>query len=236
MNKILEKIKSVDLVNTEDLIISQIRGLINSGELKPGDKLPPERILAEKFQVGRGYIRRALQKLEFYGIIKIHHQSGSFVSELGITILDGLLSNILTLEDADMKALVEARFMIEVETAGLAAERADQNTLNRLKSALDQYIIKVDQNHDAMEEDILFHIRIAECSGNPVLRSMIMVIAQDIIRQTRVIDGCKGGRTYQVIEEHKNILDAIDKGSISEAKQAMRIHLNNTKTSPESHV
>ncbi len=229
MEKILEKINSVEVINPEDVIINQLRSLIQSGTLKPGDKLPPERVLAEKFSIGRGYVRRALQKLEFYGIIKIHHQSGSYVSELGITILDGLLSNILTLEDADMKALVEARYMIEIETAGLAAKRADETSLTRLQDAFASYLNKIEENTDAMEEDILFHIRIAECAGNSVLRSMIMVIAQDIIRQTRAIDGCQGNRVIQVVEEHKNILQAIEKGKVRDAKDAMRIHLDNTK-------
>ena len=232
MNNILEKIEPVSLTRPEDQIIVQIRQLIRSGELMPGDRLPSERHLAEKFGLGRGYVRRALQKLDFYGIIRTHHQSGSYVSDMGLTILDGLLSNILTLDDADMVALLESRILIEVETAGLAAARVTPAAFIRLRDAFDKYAAKIHQQHDAMEEDVLFHIRIAECAGNPVLRTMIMILAQDIIKKTRAIDGCEGDRKQQALREHTNILAAIEAGLVQEAKEAMRIHLQHTRTFP----
>lgn len=236
MKDILEKIESVSLARPEDQIIAQIRGLIRSGALKPGDRLPSERHLAEKFGLGRGYVRRALQKLDFYGIVRTHHQSGSYVSNMGLAILDGLLSNILTLEDADMVALVESRMLIEVETAGLAAARVTPAAMVRIRDAFDKYAAKISQHHDAMEEDVLFHIRIAECAGNPVLRTMIMILAQDIIKKTRAIDGCEGDRKHQALNEHATILAAIEAGLIDEAKEAMRLHLQHTRTFPCSEV
>ena len=229
MSAILNKIKSVAVVKPEDQVIGQIQELIRSGDLRPGDKLPPERALAERFGIGRGYIRRALQKLDFYGVIKIQNQSGSYVSNIGVTIIDGLLSNILTLEDADMDSLVDARLHIEPEIAGLAAERANKLAIERLRMVFNKHTKKTGDGNDAMEEDILFHIRIAEAAGNAVLRSIIMILAQDIIQKTREIEGCEGNRKSEALAEHQSILEAIEKGDRTEASAAMKLHLNQTK-------
>ncbi|MCF8361690.1 MAG: FadR family transcriptional regulator [Prolixibacteraceae bacterium] len=229
MNAILNKLQSIPVIKPEDQVIGQIQELIRSGDLRPGDKLPPERVLAESFGIGRGYIRRALQKLDFYGVIKTQSQSGSYVSNIGVTIIDGLLSNILTLEDADMDSLLDARLQIEPEIAGLAAERAGEEGIDRLKVAFDKYARKINEGGDAMEEDILFHLRIAEAAGNVVLRSIIMILTQDIIQKTREIEGCEGGRESEALEEHCAILEAIEKGKREDARAAMRLHLDHTK-------
>lgn len=236
MHNILKRISPIALASPTDQIIDQIRSLIRSGELKPGDRLPSERHLAEKFGLGRGHVRKALQKLDFYGIISTQNQSGSYISDMGLTIMDGLLGNILTLEDADMSAMVEARKLIEVETAGLAAVNATELSKSRLRDAYHKYSAKVSQNHDAMEEDVLFHIRIAECAANPVLRSIIMLLSQDIISKTRAIDGCEGNRKNQALTEHENILEAIEAGSPEDARNAMSLHLEHTRLYPGANL
>lgn len=226
---VLEKLKEVRIVKEDEIIIQQIRQLIRTGELKPGDKLPAERQLAERFQVGRGYVRLAIQRLEFYGILKIMPQSGTVVAELGVTILDNLLGNILTMEDASSKELMESRKIIEIETAKLAAQRASDFNLNRLKETFETYRKSIETGNDGMEEDIMFHIRLAECAENSVLRSMIMVIAQDIIRQSRAIDACSGNRRYEAIGEHEAILQAVIAKDQEAVAEAMLRHLSNTK-------
>ena len=229
MSEVIEKIQTVALVKPEEQIIEQIQKLIRAGDLKPGDKLPPERVLAERFGIGRGYVRRALQKLDFYGVIKTQNQSGSYVSNIGIAIIDGLLSNILTLEEAGMDSLVDARLLIEPEIAGLAAERVQVTGIDRLRSAYNRYAKKIMEGGDAMEEDILFHIRIAELAGNVVLRSIIMILTQDIIQKTRQIEGCVGSRAKEALKEHELILQAIESGQKDEAIKAMKLHLNHTR-------
>ena len=81
--EVLNNFKEIQVVSPSDKIIEQIRELISSGQIKPGDKLPPERKLSEKFGVGRSYVRNAIRKLEFYGIVKTLPQSGTVVSGLG---------------------------------------------------------------------------------------------------------------------------------------------------------
>ena len=84
--------------NATDDIIRQIRFLLDSGDLQPGDKLPAERKLAEKFQVARSQVREAFKKLEFYNIIKTMPQSGSVISAIESTALNSLISDILKMD------------------------------------------------------------------------------------------------------------------------------------------
>ena len=86
-----------DIQNT---IISQIRDLINFKNLEPGDKLPSERMLSEKFGVSRSNVREAIQRLEFYGLLKSIPQSGTFVANIGVIALNGMIEDILRLVNA----------------------------------------------------------------------------------------------------------------------------------------
>lgn len=228
-DKLLEKLEKTDLKRPETQIMRQIKGLIASGHLKPGMPLPAERAMAERFGVGRGYVRIALQKLEFFGLLRTHPQSGTLVSETASTILDGLVNNLLNLEKPDYQSLIETREILEIQTASLAAERATTENLHALEKDHAAYQEQVNQGMDGMEEDIMFHIRIAECSQNPVLRSLIMIIAQDIIRYSRELNTCAGNRKYEASREHDAIFQAIRKQQVAEAAAAMRRHLTNTK-------
>jgi GntR family transcriptional repressor for pyruvate dehydrogenase complex len=226
--EIENKLEKIKLKKPEDIILDQIKKLISSGELNPGEKLPPERTLAEKFGVGRGYVRSAIKKLEFYGIVKIHPQSGTIVSETGVTIIEGLLSNIIELEKPDYDSLLESRKIIELQTVKMAAERCNAENAARLTEAFEKYREKLNAGEDAIEEDILFHIRIAEAAKNQVLRSIIMIISQDIIRLSRENNSCKGDRKFDAANEHLEILTAILERNPGKAFMAMQIHLNNT--------
>ena len=96
-------------------IINRLRDLINQKNLEPGDKLPSERSLAEKFNVSRNNLRIALQTLEYYGLVKSIPQSGTFISEIGIIALNGMIEDILRLSTPSFKALVETRINLELE-------------------------------------------------------------------------------------------------------------------------
>ena len=96
-------------------IISKIRDLINYKNLEPGDKLPSERMLSEKFGVSRSNVREAIQKLEFYGLLKSKPQSGTFVADIGQIAMNGMIEDILRLEEPDFKSLVETRILLELK-------------------------------------------------------------------------------------------------------------------------
>ena len=139
---------------TQNSIIINIRDLINHKNLEPGDKLPSERMLSEKLGVSRGNVREAIQKLEFYGLLESIPQSGTFVANIGVIAMNGMIEDILRLEKPDFKSLVETRILLELKTARLAALRRTEEDLKTLKQALEAYSKKALAGEDAVQEDL----------------------------------------------------------------------------------
>ena len=222
----LENLNKIEIDNPVDLIITQIRDLINSGAISPGEKLPPERKLAERLGVTRNQIREAINKLQFYGIVKVLPQSGTVVSGIGIVALEGLITDILKIENSDFKSLVDTRVLLEREAARLAAINRTKDDIVQLSNALHQYEQKLQANNIAVEEDLLFHIKIAEASKNLVLKSLMMIITPDIVKSFLKLKVCSENNNRKTIAEHQQIVDMIiDQDSIG-AVQAMEIHLD----------
>ena len=221
----LHNFQEIRIESPVDKIIRQIRELITSGQLNPGDKLPPERKLAEKLGVGRSNVRDAIKKLEFYGILKTLPQSGTIVAGMGITALEGLISDVLKIENSDFASLVETRVLMETESAKLAALRRTDQDIKDIKEALEAYELKVKLNEQAVEEDLMFHLKIAEASKNTVLKSLMLIITPDIINNFITLDICKDGRFIDALEEHNIILKHIIAQEPEAAAAAMRTHL-----------
>ena len=139
---------------TQNSIIINIRDLINHKNLEPGDKLPSERMLSEKLGVSRGNVREAIQKLEFYGLLESIPQSGTFVANIGVIAMNGMIEDILRLVKPDFKSLVETRILLELKTARLAALRRTEEDLKTLKQALEAYSKKALAGEDAVQEDL----------------------------------------------------------------------------------
>ncbi|GGG14552.1 GntR family transcriptional regulator [Dokdonia pacifica] len=205
-------------------VIAKIGDLINHKNLEPGDKLPSERMLSEKFKVTRGIIREAIQKLEFYGLLKSIPQSGTFVANIGVIALNGMIDDILTLEAPDFKSLVETRILLELKTARLAALRRTDNDLKKMRDALDAYTDKVLNGEDAMQEDLLFHLAIARASGNSTMNNFMLIITPEIITNFEKYHVCDSGMAQSGIEEHKRIYEAIEEQDPQKAKAMMKKH------------
>ena len=167
------------LTKTENQVIQKsiilgIKELINFKNLEPGDKLPSERMLSEKFGVSRSNVREAIEKLEFYGLLFSKPQSGTFVANIGVIALNGMIDDILRLEDPDFKSLVETRILLELKTVRLAAMRRTKEDLFQLKEALEAYKYKVENGKDAVQEDLLFHLAIAKASRNSTMNTFML--------------------------------------------------------------
>ena len=139
MKSFIETIRSIEVETPVDKIIGQLKQLITSGQLQPGDRLPAERLLAEKFGVGRSYVREAILKLEFYGLLKTNPQSGTYVSGLSIKVLDSIITDIIKFNKEDFNALLEARYYLELDAVKLAAERRTAQDLINMNYALLDY-------------------------------------------------------------------------------------------------
>jgi len=205
-------------------IIAQIRYLINNKNLEPGDKLPSERMLSEKFGVTRSLLREAIQKLEFYGILKSIPQSGTFVANIGAIAMNGMIEDILRLKKADFKDLVETRILLELKTCRLAAIRRTEEQLEQVYQAHIAYKTKVLNGNDAVQEDLLFHLAIAKASGNSSLNTLMLIITPEIITNFTKYHVCDKNMAHLSIQEHQDIYDAIKNQDPKFAKMKMKVH------------
>lgn len=221
------KIEAISLGDNKEIqneIIANIRDLINYKNLEPGDKLPSERMLAEKFGVTRSNVRDAIQKLEFYGLLKSIPQSGTFVENIGVIALNGMIEYILDLDEPDFKSLVETRILLELKTVRLASLRRTDKDLKRIKESLDAYETKVLSGKDAVQEDLLFHLAIAKASGNSSINALMLSITPKIIVNFNKYHVCDKNQAFIGIQEHKDIYEAIKTQKPALAKEKMKVH------------
>lgn len=210
----------------EDIIIQSIREQLHSGELQPGMRLPAERKLVERYNVSRTHVREALRKLESYGIIETRPQSGSVIVGIGITALDGLLSDVLRLNEFDFAALAEMRVILEVNSARLCAERRTEEELRDIEAALQDYqTAYTDQQSDEINaKDFQLHRSIARGAQNSVLSSMMMLITPDITEIYHRENVCVtlDEDTYN---QHCELVRLIREQKADEAADLMQLHL-----------
>ena len=223
---ILDNFKAIEVESPVDKIIRQIRDLIIAGYLNPGDKLPSERKLSEKFSVGRTHIRNAIRKLEFYGILTTNPQSGVFVKGADIAAMEGLITNVMKIEDPDFYSLVETRCFLEISSVENAAFRRNEEDLKNLDEACKAYEDKVNNNLPAENEDFLFHLKIAEASHNSVSKTLLLIVLPDILEIYRREHVCKNVGVSKSFVEHRKIMMAIKDGDPNLAAKYMKEHLS----------
>lgn len=228
MNSSIQHFETISIKKPTDLIIEQIKALISTGVLKPGERLPSERALSEKLNIGRGYIREAIKKMELYGILETRPQSGTFVASLGVKALEGLISNVLNLKKDDFHSLIETRSILEIHAAALAAERLTDAHLEDLINTHQAFEKQINSGEDGIEFDLLFHLKISEFAQNSVMHSIISILTPDIIKTSNLHKACEDGRSQIAIQEHTNILNALIQRDPEKASQAMKAHLNQT--------
>jgi GntR family transcriptional repressor for pyruvate dehydrogenase complex len=222
----LEALTANDNQEIQNSIISKIKDLINYKNLEPGDKLPSERMLSEKFGVSRSNVRDAIQRLEFYGILKSIPQSGTFVANIGVVAMNGMIEDILRLKEPDFKSLVETRILLELKSVGLAATRRSEADLKNIKDALEAYEEKALSGEDAVQEDLLIHLAIAKASGNSTINTFMLTITPQIIIDFEKYHVCDKRLAQEGIKEHTEIYEAIKKQEPALAKQKMKDHFS----------
>lgn len=223
---LIESLQPIAIESPSEKIIQQLRELITSGQVKSGDRLLSERQLAERFGVGRSHVREAISKLEFYGLLKTTPQSGTYVASLSIKLLDSILSDIISFNKRDFAALIESRYILELNTVKLACGRRSEEDIDIMETALQGYEQKISSGQSAVEEDMVFHLRIARATQNSFMESMMLFLLPDLVRKIAESKICGEDRSVRAIEEHRNILAAIIAKDPIAAEAAMSIHLN----------
>lgn len=221
----LEHFSQVEVSKPSDVILAQIRSLIREGKLRPGDVLPSERALAERFGVGRAQVREGLKRLEFYGILRTEPNKGTVVAGLGAKTLEGIISSVVQLDRNDAQSLFETRAILETASARLAAARITPDLLKEVRTAHTRFRDEVNNGRRALEEDHVFHLKIGEATGNSILSSFVGLLTPDVIQMNRNVEEPDPGYRKQTLSEHERVMEALEAGNAEEAASAMERHM-----------
>ena len=210
-----------------EAVARQIEVLILE-KLKPGDKLPPERELAEMFGVSRSSIRDAIRSLELSGLVEPRQGIGTVVCEVTADSLLNPLVNALNRKQELVTELLEVRMMIEPPLAARAAGHASGDEIREMEDILRRQAEKMARDEMTIEEDSEFHYTIAMASGNSVVLKVLDLL-MDLLRETRERSLQVPGRAQRSLAGHRQILAAIKKGDGKAAEAAMRHHIEDVE-------
>jgi GntR family transcriptional repressor for pyruvate dehydrogenase complex len=205
-------------------IVRQIRSLVSDGRLKSGDRLPPERELAERFRVSRTSVREALRALESTGLIEIRAGEGAFVREVSVESLVEPLALVILNQREAITELYEARRVLEPPIAGLAARRASAEELAEMARILDDQAREVAAGRTGLSQDAAFHTAIGQAAHNRAITRIVAAL-MDLLTQTREESLQTPGRPQRSHQDHRRVLAAIQAGDDEGARQAMLAHL-----------
>ncbi|HUU50216.1 MAG TPA: FadR/GntR family transcriptional regulator [Nitrospinota bacterium] len=209
-------------------IVEQVRDLIKEGRLKPGDKLPPEQVLAEEFGTSRPSVREALSALEILGITESRGGKGNFIkNNLNFPLYEQKFRELE--EEESPFELLEARKAVETEIVGLAAKKATEEEIAAIQGSLNKMKGAMTNIPEIMEFDREFHINIARAAHNNLLFSM-MIYLTDLLKEKLWINLKEKswsipGHPQKYFEEHNEILNAIKNKDGKGARNRMYDHL-----------
>jgi DNA-binding FadR family transcriptional regulator len=205
-------------------IADQIRGLIKGGEYRAGARLPPERDLARQLGVSRPSVREALIALEVEGLVEVRIGSGIYVRAA-----EGTAGSAVPEATAGPFELLRARYVIESECAALAAKSAKRAQLSAIEDALDEMDREMDAGRQPLPSDRLFHLRIAEATGNGALVHVIKLLWDERTGElfTRLEHHYDTPELWRsAMSEHRAVLKSIAAHDPDAARAAMQRHLN----------
>ena len=221
-------IKPIKTQKIYEQIVEQIGQLVAEGHLKPGDRLPSERELVERFQVSRASIREAISALEMMGLIEVRSGEGTYIRQVNIDSVVAPLAWMLFIEKDTELELYEARKILEVQAAGLAAERAEEDEINEMFEALE--VMRMDLQVQRLGEDAdhHFHYAIARATHNKILFRLMNTIS-DTMRKTLKTSRSKlyedKNTPEKLYQEHYFLYEAIKNHDVERAQKLMLDHL-----------
>ena len=189
----------------------KIQDAIEKGGLKVGDKLPPERALAETFGVSRNSVREAIRTLSEQGILKSRHGDGTYICGSDLAPLTAALLNAVDTEGKSFDHIMEFRLVIEPSIARIATARHSAEQLHQLKIIVCDQQLKLLHGENDGELDAQFHTLLAAATGNPVFVDIVSRLKR---------------RMEEAINEHLMIIDALERKDADACSDAMARHLH----------
>jgi len=223
---------------TTEEVIARINAMISDKVLSPGDRLPAEISFARELGVPRSAVSRAYAKLEAYGLIRTVPQSGTYLAgiesdALGALMYNVMNTNFITVEADDIELLFRFRAFLEEAAAVPLARTATEDDLRDLVETHTWVKTKILEQNGTIEDDLLFHLKIAELSGRPFFKSILLFIAAPMVNVFRPIEHSR--RTDEMNErwsnsmmEHDEIVAAIVARDEERIRIAIQTHCRNS--------
>jgi GntR family transcriptional repressor for pyruvate dehydrogenase complex len=210
-----------------DKVAEQLTEAIVSKQIRIGERLPSERELGDQFKVSRTVVREAVRSLAARGLVRVTSGRGVEVSEFGS---GGVAASMRLMvrghEGLDYGKVNEVRTAVEVQVAGLAAQRAKPRDLERLRQICDDHQRSLEQGDmdGASELDFQFHRELTRCSDNELLLAMLDSVAE-VLREVRYQSIAKPHVGEEGLQAHRRILKCVSAGKPQAARDAMADHL-----------
>lgn len=207
-------------------VVGHVRGLIERGELRPGDRLPAERDLAVEIGVSRPTVRAGLRALAAMGVVQSRHGSGTYIPTGPPTLGSEPLSFLAALHGFTRDEMYEARRILEVGASGLAAERATHEQLATIAEEVASLFAAMNDPVIFLVHDINFHRAVAAASGNPIVASLVEMVSDLYYERRRETAMRATDRNLRdAAEMHRKVYQAIRLRDPEAARTAMNEHL-----------
>jgi GntR family transcriptional repressor for pyruvate dehydrogenase complex len=205
-------------------VVEHVRSLIAKGEVRPGDRLPPERELARELKISRSSLRAGIGFLSAMGVLKSRHGAGTFVSSGPPALDSSSLSVLGALHGFLPWQMFEARLVLESSVAALAAERAtDEHIAEPAEEVAEMYAALADPQ-EYLIHDVRFHRTIARAAGNPILGALMETITANLYEyRSKTVENAQDLK--ESAEMHREIYRAIRSHNPAQARQTMEQHL-----------
>jgi GntR family transcriptional repressor for pyruvate dehydrogenase complex len=219
------KLKPIHKRSISDDIVQQIISLISSGELKAGQRLPPERDLCIRFGAGRSSLREALRCLSIMGVLSARVGEGTSVAMDGSKFLETVLQWRMSTEQDDIEDLMEVRIALESVSSASAARKGDEASFKKLRNLVAKMEEVVDDPKRFAALDFEFHLELARASNNKLILDLISLIRSQLERGVATV--LRTPRAIPLsVKEHRAIIEAVLSRKPERARAAMQDHLN----------
>jgi len=220
----------VSVGRISEIIVEQIRLLMRQGQLRPGDRLPPERDLCERFGVSRVTVREALRMLESSGLVEIRvgARGGAFVTAPSSNRVGEGLTDLLTLSVISAADVTEVRMVLEVGIVPLVCERATEEDLSDLDKICQRSEEALRDGDYTMDMSLEFHTRVAEATHNPAVSMLVQSFRGPILMSLQEAKNAAPEMGHLGTREHERFIEAVRRRDQEAASRLMAEHLTRT--------
>lgn len=216
-------------------IVKQLIDLIEKGMLNPGDKLPPERQLAEELHVSRTAIREALRSMESMGYIESKVGGGTFIREISIDNVLHPFSAVLSQNKKLIQELLEVRQLLESKIASLASKRATPENIKQIEKTLEEMQDDIQSGGIGLEGENAFHNAIAQAANNTAM-SKILELCEELLSKSRESTLCISGQPEKSLKDHLEIFEAIKNHDSERSSYLMKEHIIKAQKNFRNHL